>query len=320
MQVTTVEGYSYESVPVIMGKLPLSPELVAKSRNFLEATLAIFRPLGLRADIAPAVSARYPIHANRAEGAAKVLGVEPCDLLAANLCYDVLMGLSLMGCSTIAQPSDTGPVLTRNMDWFPAEKIAKASCLVHEDYGINAGFLGMIGSVTGLSQRGFCVCLNAVFGKTDAEGYPMLLFLRRILDTARDYREALAMAAGEHLMSGGIITLIGVRNEERAIVERTPTNCKLRSARADEPLLATNHYRALGKPEVCDRYEFMAKKAGNQPALDILTNRRVLQEITAQHVVMCPATQTAEMYVPSQLLSDEIEDHITTADLFRFIG
>ena len=54
--------------------------------------------------------------------------------------------------------------------------------------------------------------------------------------------------------------------------------------------------------------------------MEILTNRRVLQEITAQHVVMCPATQSAEVYVPSHLLSVDLKERVTTADLFRLIG
>ena len=81
-----------------------------------------------------------------------------------------------------------------------------------------------------------------------------------------------------------------------------------------------DHYRAMCRPESCERYEFMAKQFGKQPALDILTNQRVLQEITAQHVVMCPATQTVEMYVPSHLLPDDVKECVTTADLFRLIG
>lgn len=122
----------------------------------------------------------------------------------------------------------------------------------------------------------------------------MLLFLRHVLDTAGDYQEALSMAVEEHLMSGGIITVIGTRNHERAIVERTPTRNKVRSARSDEPLMATNHFRALCKSESCERYAFMSQKAETYPPLEILTNRQVLQEIIAQHVVMCPATQLAE--------------------------
>lgn len=84
--------------------------------------------------------------------------------------------------------------------------------------------------------------------------------------------------------------------------------------------MATNHFRALCKPESCERYAFMSQKVGINPPLEILTNRRVLQEITAQHVVMCPATQSAERYVPSHLLAEDVEEQVTTADLFQLIG
>src|SRR5262249_28543105 len=149
----------------------------AKSKNLLGATLGLFQPFAQSKVVARAAFARYPVHAERAKAAAEVVGVEPVDLLAANLCYDILMGMSVMGCSTLALAGEDGPVLARNMDWFPAEKIAKASCLVAEDFGTNAGFIGMLGVVTGLSKRGFCVALNAAFGGSDPSGYPMLLFL-----------------------------------------------------------------------------------------------------------------------------------------------
>ena len=205
------------------------------------------------------------------------------------------------------------------MDWFPAEKIAKASCLVEEDYGVNAGFVGMLGSVTGMSKRGFCVCLNAAFGGSDPIGYPVLLFLRHVLDTAANYGDALAMVRTERLMSGGIVTVVGTRNDERAVVERTPTRAVVRTAGVEEPLMATNHFRTLAEPEVCPRYDYMKLHAGRTPATEILTSRRVLQEISAQHVVMSPATQAVEMFVPSHLLSDDVQEEMTPMDLSRFL-
>src|SRR5262245_22384415 len=101
MRVTTSEGYSYEPVLTVGGKPPYPPELVAKSNNLLDATLTLFRPLGPKADIAPAVFAKHPLHAERARAAAELVGVKPVDLLAANLCYDILTGMSVMGCSTL---------------------------------------------------------------------------------------------------------------------------------------------------------------------------------------------------------------------------
>ena len=319
MRATTAEGYSYESVRTVGGQPPYPADLLARSKNLLRATLNLFGQLGLATDAGPHMFAKYPVHAERAGAAAGVIGVEPVDLLTANLCYDLLAGSSVMGCSTLALPGKDGPVLARNMDWFPAEKIAKASCLVAEDYGVNAGFVGMLGSVTGMSRRGFCVCLNAAFGGTDPTGYPVLLFLRQVLDTATDYAEALGMVRSERLMSGGIVTVVGTRNDERAVVERTPTRATVRLAADDEPLMATNHFRDLAGPEVCPRYEYMMQYAGKRPATEILTSRRVLQEITAQHVVLCPATQAAEMFVPSHLLPDDVREEMTPADLLRFM-
>jgi isopenicillin-N N-acyltransferase-like protein len=316
---TTTEGYSYESVPTIGGQPPYPADLLARSKNLLHATLNLFGQLGLATDVGPRVLAKYPVHAERARAAAGVVGVAPVDLLTANLCYDLLAGSSLVGCSTLALPGKDGPVLARNMDWFPAEKIAKASCLVAEDFGVNAAFVGMLGSVTGMSRRGFCVCLNAAFGGSDPTGYPVMLFLRHVLDTAKDYADALAMVRGERLMSGGIVTVVGTRNDERAVVERSPTRAAVRTAAGDEPLMATNHFRDLAEPEVCPRYEYMADHAGKKPATEILTSRRVLQEITAQHVVMCPATQAAEMFVPSHLLPDDVREEMTPADLLRYM-
>jgi len=319
MRFTTSEGYSYESVPTASGKPPFPPDLVAKSKNFLQATLTMFRPLGPAADIAPAILKRYPVHAERAKIATE-LGVEPVDLLAGNLCYDILAGTIAMGCSTLALAGKDGPVLARNMDWFPAEKIAKASCLVNEDYGVSAGFIGMLGAVTGMSRHGFCVCINAAFAGRDPSGYPMLLFLRHVLDTAKSFTEALAMVERERLMSGGIITVVGTNNDERAIVERTTNKAKVRRPTGDKPLMATNHFREISAPEPCERYDCMARNVEKLPPMEVLTDRRVLQEITAQHVVVCPATQSAEMFVPSHLLPESVRDEMTVADLMRFLG
>ena len=93
----------------------------------------------------------------------------------------------------------------------------------------------------------------------------------------------------------------------------------LTAVKGDESLMAANHYRDLAAPEVCPRYEYLTQYVGKLPAIEILTSRRVLQEITAQHVVMCPATQAVEMFVPSHLLPDHVREEMTPADLFRFL-
>lgn len=303
MRITTPDGYAYEPVPVLDGRPPYPPELVAKSRALLTATLELVGFIGSAKQLARAVAAKYPVHAERAKASADIIGADPLDVLTSNLCYDLLLGQAAMGCSTLALAGPDGPVLARNMDWFPVSLVARASCVVNEEFGANAGFLGLIGAVTGQSRNGFALCLNAVFGGSDPAGNPVLLFLRHVLDTATSYRHAVEMVTAERLMTGGIVTVVGTKNAERVIVERAPRRATVRTATADEPLVATNHYRDLADADDCPRYEHLAAHAGRFPPLDVLTNRNVLQDITAQHVVMCPAKQSAEMFVPSHLLA-----------------
>lgn len=319
-RITNPDGYAYEPVPVLDGHPPYPPELVAKSRALLSATLGLVGFIGSAKQLAKSVAARYPGHAERAEASAAIIGADPLDVLTSNLCYDLLLGRSVMGCSTLAVAGPDGPVLARNMDWFPEAKVARASCVVNEGFGANAGFLGLIGAVTGQSRKGFALCLNAVFGGSDPDGYPVLLFLRHVLDTATSYRHAVEMVTAERLMAGGVITVVGTRNDERSIVERAPRRATVRTASADEPLMATNHYRDLNEADDCPRYDHLAAHAGRLPPLDVLTSRNVLQDITAQHVVLCPATQSVEMYVPTHLLADDYRESLGLTDLMGFFS
>ncbi|QEG29955.1 Acyl-coenzyme A:6-aminopenicillanic acid acyl-transferase [Gemmata obscuriglobus] len=317
MRITNREGYTYEPVPVVADQSH-PPEQIARSKALFRATLELCNQLGPVGRVAQSVFAKYPTHAERARIAAAIVGVEPLELLTTNICYDLLLGASAMGCSTLALAGPSGPVLARNMDWFPPVQVAQASCLVNEEFGVNAGFLGMLGAVTGLSRRGFCLCLNAAFGGFDPSGYPVLLFLRHVLDTARDYGQAVEMVEREPLMSGGIITVVGSRNDERVVIERTTKDAVARRPIGSAPLVATNHFRKLSRPQECPRYEHLTAHAAGTPALEALTSRSVLQDITAQHVVMCPTAQTAEMYVPSHMLAVAAPPAVTPADLYRY--
>lgn len=316
---SNVGPYTTQPVPRVSADPPHPPELVAHAKALLVGTLELVAHAPAAGQLARMVAAKFPAHAARAATAAAVVGVSPLDLLTATLCYDLLLGFSGMGCSTLAVATPAGPVLARNMDWVPAGKVARASCLVDEPFGTNAGFLGMIGVVTGMSKNGFAVALNATFGGADPGGFPMLLFLRHVCDTATNYREALELVKSERLMSGGVVTVVGVRNDERAVVERTPTTAAVRCPRGDEPVFATNHYRSLAAPHACPRYDHMAAHAGRRPPLKVLTHPQVLQTITAQHVQLCPANGSAEMSVPTHLLT-AVEEEYTLAEMVGFFA
>jgi predicted choloylglycine hydrolase len=224
----------------------------------------------------------------------------------ANLSYDLAMSF---GCSTMALATEDGPLLARNMDWFHEQSIARASCVVATDAGWSAGFLGSVGVVTGLSRHGFALALNAVSTPDpNLDGYPMLLFLRKVLDEAGSFAEAVALLAEEPLVAGGLVTVVGTRNEERVVIERRPRHAELRRPCGDQPLLTTNDYR-VDCPCICSRYDRMQELAprlpgrpGDDDLLRILTDSEVKQTISAQHIIARPATGELRLYVPAEFL------------------
>ena len=247
------------------------------------------------------------------------------DIMLANLSYDLV--LARLGCSTVALPTPGGPVVARNMDWWPEDLLARASYLIRCAHRgdlrfVNAGWPGSIGVVTGLSTRGFAVVLNAVTCRQGVRktGYPVLLHLRRVLEDALDFDDALGMLAKQTLAAPALITLVGIHNDQRVVVERTPTHTALRWAAGDQALVATNDYRMLDQAgahklhdlsySACSRYDalcrFFAGHGADQDVEDaallyVLSDSTVLQPITAQHIILRPRQREVRLFVPSRL-------------------
>lgn len=253
---------------------------------------------------------------------ASLMNVSWRDVMLANVSYD--LAVSQIGCSTVALPSPHGPVVARNMDWIPEDLLARASVLLryHKDGKLqftNAGFPASIGAVTGLSERGFAVVINAVGSPEGLKktGYPVLLFLRRVLEDARDFREALEWVSTQTLATSALITLAGVENDERVIVERSPTKAALRWGEIGKPLFVTNHYRELypdssDERTWCLRYNRLCEwtagfDAGHELSDELLlyglSDPGVIQTITAQHILIRPRLRDMKMFVPTHLLA-----------------
>ena len=262
-----------------------------------------------------------------AEALAPLLETTWAEVLVANCTYD--LALSGFACSTAAVATPGGPVLARNMDWSPAGPLARASLLVetgHSDGRTvwNAGWPGGIGAVTGQSSRGFALALNAVTvpHAPDLLGGPVLLFLRRVLETATGFEDAVVRIRRERLVCGGIVTVVGTENAQRVVIERTPRRSGVIWGEGDDPLVATNHLRVLGIAEDADtpdvgvtgnsRGRLDALTACLSPTagaaapdaglLYALTEPDVMQAWTAQHVVCRPSAGTVRMAVPAALL------------------
>jgi hypothetical protein len=254
------------------------------------------------------------------------------DVMLANLSYDLV--LAAFGCSTVVLPTASGPVVARNMDWWPEDILAQASYLIRcSRNGVfqyaNAGWPGAIGVVTGLSARGFAIVLNAVISPEGIRktGYPVLLHLRRVLEDAQHFDEALAMLSEQTLTASALLTLVGTRNEQRVVIERTPTRHAHRWPEGDEPLVATNDYRVLFRPQTyegpviyqttCARYDALCRFfAGHRPdqevedtaLLYILSDSTVIQGITAQHIILRPRQGVTRLWVPRWLMGKVVEE------------
>ncbi|MFO0822535.1 MAG: C45 family autoproteolytic acyltransferase/hydrolase [Gemmataceae bacterium] len=282
---------------------------VQASRALLEATVSGLRSNSDKLRLARDVLARYPEHRNMTEQAAALIHADPVDIMLATLSYDLCV--EGHGCSTVALAASEGPILARNLDWSPADLLAQAGCVLPTACGLEAGFVGCVGVVTGLSNRGFALALNAIWcGHTEPGGYPVLLFLRHLLDHASGFAEALNLAATTPLMSGCLISLTGTRNDERAVVERTPSSSTLRTPYGDEPLVVTNHYRPRNSVVCCNRYDQLMADSLALPArptderiLACLTREPVFNGGTTHHVLMRPSGGSLRLFVPGDLLA-----------------
>jgi len=250
------------------------------------------------------------------------------EVVLANVSYDLL--LWTFGCSTVALPTASGPVLARNMDWWPEDVLARSSCILRFERAgslefCNAGWPGAVGLVTGLSGRGFAVALNAVVGPENSNrfGYPVLLHLRRVVEDATDFDDALRRLSRQMLAAPALFTLVGVENDQRVVIERSPRKSAVRWGQTDQALITTNDYRLLFATEThdlgeiyqttCNRFDalssFFSRVDSKQDIRDeqllyTLTDESVIQGITAQHVVIRPRERKIRLFVPRRLLGD----------------
>jgi hypothetical protein len=293
---------------------------VAHARALL-ASIGEQFPAGLEG-LADAIAART---AGRFDGEfralAELAGASWREIALANVSYDLTMAL---GCSTVALPTADGPVLARNMDWWPEDLLARSSYRIRLVSGgelrvAHAGWPGGVGVVTGLSSRGFAIALNSVLGpeNRDLEGHPVLLHLRRVLEDAADFDAAVESLRATRLATSALFTVVGRENRQRVVVERSTGRAALREAEPHRPLVATNHYRRLFREEEaghgplfdtsCGRFDALLRhfdghdprtSIPDQRLLYVLTEPDVILGITAQHVVMRPAANDLRVYVP----------------------
>ncbi len=268
------------------------------------------------------------------KGQAEAVGVDWRRLMLGNVTYD--LSLAIMGCSVVVLESGEGPVVARNFDWWPPELLAQTTILARAFRGDRLDFAlacwpGSVGVVTAVSTKGFAIALNAVpcpEGR-DLSGYPITFHLRRVIDDAKDFDDALRMIAEEHLMVGCLVVVAGTENDQRAVVERTPTEHAIRRAEPGRPLVVTNHYAVLDEPKAGTGNELYETTLARAEALErrfegaapdrawtddellgILSAPDIIEGCTVQQVVMRPRTGGIKVGVPRSLLEPASEQEL----------
>lgn len=219
------------------------------------------------------------------------------------------------GCSTLLLATPSGPVMARNMDFWPPELLARTSTLLRYrdaagDRFLIAGWPGSVAVTTALSARGgFALATNALpfSGRVNPLGWPVLLCMRRILEDARSFEHALDLVLEARLAGPVAVILCGTRNDQRVVIEKTPARSALRRPDApDAPLIATNHCLVLPRPRSIphwfrtsapryDRLQELADGVRNPDdagLLAMLTDPAVRQPFSAQHIIIRPAERT----------------------------
>lgn len=256
---------------------------------------------------------------------AKAVNADWKRIMVAGMAYELMA----LACSTVALATDSGPVLARNMDFWPEHALARNTYkLLNQRNGETvssvAGWPGAPGVVTGMSNKGFAIALNAVWSSEGLRktGYPVLLTLREVIDHAKDYQHAVEILKTRKLMAACLLTVVGTKNEERIVIERTPTKAQTRHPQDDEALVTTNDFRTnidsgFTKNEhelhqtSCGRFDAMtaycqmpeSQNPSDEMLLYALSDDCIIQGITAQHVIMRPSKNVMSVYVPKRLLN-----------------
>jgi predicted choloylglycine hydrolase len=201
--------------------------------------------------------------------------INKTDLMLINLYYDLVMNhykfdkpdvknfkrfLKIPGCSSFAFNTKEGPLHARNLDWWTDEDNSLATnsvllryILKNTEYYL-ATWPGMTGAFSGMKPGCFSVSLNSVVSKDLGIGKPAPMMLREVIEKAEDYNQALQMIKDANIMSDCLLMLVGVRENEFVVIEKTPNRYFLRHPK-NGFLAVTNDFLA-NNDENAKQYKF----------------------------------------------------------------
>jgi len=250
-----------------------------------------------------------PQYLKEIEGLAAISDFSEDEILLANLYYDLLK--FYFGCTAFATYSEGQMFHARNLDWHTENNILSEYSMIFDfqkggkSCFKTIGWPGFIGALSGIKPNAFALTLNAV-SSTDMPqlASPVTFVLRDTLTHAQTFDDAINMLESAALMSDSLILLSGVQEEEKVVIERTPSRYATRKTNISS-IVVTNDYKVLTN-EVqednilqntsCSRYERTEQLlTANTPkskeaCLSILKDDGIMMGITVQQMVFQIAT------------------------------
>lgn len=183
------------------------------------------------------------------EGVARAIDAPLARVVLGNLYYDLIK--SGVACSAFAVDTHAGPLHARNLDWWTTGNLLRDETLVVDCQRKGStryrliGWPGFIGAFSGVAPGRFAITLNAVLSD-DAPivAEPAVFLLRRVLDEAPSFGEALVALRDGPIASDCLLLLTGTEPGAMAVIERTPTRSAVRGP-SDGFIEVTNDYRRI---------------------------------------------------------------------------
>lgn len=248
------------------------------------------------------------------EGVATFIDAPLPRVVLGNLYYDVIK--AGLGCSAFAVDTPQGPLHARNLDWWTTGGLLRNETEIF-DFRRNGrtryqlvGWPGFIGAFSGVGPGRFAITLNAVLSDDPAcIAEPVVFLLRRVLDEASSFDEAMKVLSTAPIASDCLLLLSGVREGEFVVIERTPSRSGIRRP-ANGFIDVTNDYRLLDiaspahgelAQTSCRRSDRLRERLMIEKPIDpfaLLSDERVKMSITVQQMVFCAATGRCDVRLP----------------------
>ena len=183
------------------------------------------------------------------ESLSHLLHLPISDVVLCNFYYDAIK--VVLGCTAFAVDTADGVLHARNLDWWTDSAILSKYTTICRFVGGPAGefttigWPGFTGAFSGIAPGRFAITLNAVLSLEPLiPSMPVVLLLRRVLEEAKSFDEALTILSGTALTCDCLLLLTGIRPGEYAVIERTPSRSAIRRG-ASGFVCVTNDYLQL---------------------------------------------------------------------------